>query len=421
MYTSHPPENELRGVRPQHLADAPRHVHQISYISLIDIHDTISGIATVVNHLDPDYVAFFATGGIPICVPVMRHLNDAGCRRLVAGDVFHMFPGLAWEGVIKGVSAADYFSREMGMLIAGLSHARAATIVVIDTTNSGNAVNLAVKGVVDAATEGGAGPINLYVIGVVNRDRAQAQPPEGRCEVTSQKGNVNIITPALWMPEGALREREFARFASIAGYSSVTVQISYWIVDKLFTEDKAELIGAAAIRESLGIEADDTAGRLEINFPSGRTIMGTGLDTVGKRLINLLANRRDSLGWRCLERTNSLPPVAEEDQEFGQESRYWSEGGLRLIEMNEDPTATLTYLLGKPGLLTGVEIYWLRVQVPFPEVAVPKVVAAMRRAAPDDELNVEAIAFLRKAFPQATAPETSNVREWWLNRIDKLR
>lgn len=70
MYTPHPAGNRIVHVSPERLAKAARRVHQINYVSLVQVHQAIGEIAQIIADLNPSLVIFFATGGIPIVFPV---------------------------------------------------------------------------------------------------------------------------------------------------------------------------------------------------------------------------------------------------------------------------------------------------------------------------------------------------------------
>jgi hypothetical protein len=132
------------------------------------VHSTIAELAKAVVDLRPDLLFFFATGGIPIAFPIMKYLaGELDCSE--QQTLFHMFPGLAWGGTINGLNSFDYFQAEAVNLIqTRVTSKQTLRIALIDTTNTGNAINRAVQAI--SAVLSGAKVIQgeVYIIGVLN-------------------------------------------------------------------------------------------------------------------------------------------------------------------------------------------------------------------------------------------------------------
>ncbi len=154
MYTPHPDRIRFPSILPAHIANAPDHTYMIDYVNLVDMHDTITELATLLSDVDPRCVLFFATGGYPVALPILHRLCDSGHARLTSGSVFQMFPWLAWPGHIDGLSAMEYMARELEPFLRAEAYGK-GPIVAIDTTNVGNAVNAAVKAILAACERAG--------------------------------------------------------------------------------------------------------------------------------------------------------------------------------------------------------------------------------------------------------------------------
>jgi hypothetical protein len=440
MYTPHPPGNRIGYVSPARLAEASRRIYRITYASLVDVYETIREITRLVAELEPALVVFFATGGIPIVFPIMRHLSASGRRDLTDGSVFHMLPGLAWDGQIEGQGPQEYFDGEVAPLLARIrERGERCRIVAVDTTNSGNAVNLAVGALMNACARAGLADVDVRVIGVVNVSGAADEAAPNRTALRLADGNeIFVLTPAGYEPTRQLQERQFIEFRPRAAGDAMpahggpsSLMIGYWGIDELFTEDNADLLGIAAVQDRLGVDTTGAPGRMEITFENGRVKAETGLAAVGNRLLSLLSNERDSIPWMLLARADALAPESEEERAFRETTALDRDAGLSLIEMNQNPAATLDHLLKVPALLRPIEIYWLATLAEPPVEATARVVAALRRARAggsdaDDQTIVEAARFLRRAYPEAAAGELRSedwaaVQVWWLETYGRLR
>jgi hypothetical protein len=434
MYTPHPAGNYIRQVSPERLAEAGSHVHQIRYEALLDIHDIIWSLANVLRNINPCLVFFFATGGIPIVFPLMRALAHTGALDLVDGRVFHMFPGLAWDGHIDAIRPPEYFSREsVPLLRAAAEYNRPIRLVAIDTTNTGNAVNLAVKAIQNASTDAGPLQVDAYIVGIVNGLRATrldgytvpVRLPDGT--------DIFVLPPKDCTPTQMLVSRRFVKFSipDTPQTDVLNLQIAYWVADQLFTEDKAELLGIAAAHKYLAVDATGMPGRMEITFANGRRSIESGLSAVGTRLLYLLENNRTSIAWRNLDKMHLMPAQTEEEQRHREETALENDAFMSLLEMTHQPQTTLQHLLSVKALLRPVQIFWLAQQDPFPHEAIPRVIAALRNAVPgrsddDDQTVVEAAAFLRRAYTHTLISEpksnaNADVREFWLAIHQKIR
>jgi hypothetical protein len=399
----------------------------------LDIHETISTLAGTVRNLSPQLVFFFATGGIPIVFPLMRRLADLDAGDLIDGHVFHMFPGLAWDGNIDGQRPNDYFRNEVAPLLREtVRQGLRPKIVSIDTTYSGNAVNLAVHAIVDACASAGVSGADVHVMGVVNASRAAHRREANRVPLLLRDGSdIFVLPPGGYTPTGPLGPGSFVRFTSAGSALGhlVDLKIGYWVVPDLFTEDNAELLGIAAVHSHLGVDTTGTPGRMEISFTNGRISVETGLSAVGSRLLQLLGADRTSTAWQVLEQTHNLGFETEEERDFRETTALDHDGLLSIFEMDHCPEATLEYLLSEKAPLRPVQINWLAQHDPFPAALTPRVVAALRQAVvgsrdEDNQTVLEAAQFLRRAYPEDVLSEPpgshcAELQAWWLSIATK--
>ena len=284
MYTAHPDMNRYPSLILEHVADATERVHIIEYAHLVEMYDVVSELTALVAEINPRCVLFFATGGYPVAMPLLHRLYDAGHLHLVNGSVFHMFPGLSWPGSIDGLRPETYLAHELEPVLCAASPHGGNAIVAIDTTNSGNAVNLAVKAISAACDRAGVEDAEVCVIGIVNGERAAKENDGCRillATVHDPAQGVYVIPPSGYTPEEPVRSRRLARFTSPVDRLP-EVRIGYWLVDKIFTEDVAELIGADAVRESLGVKGAGGAGRLLIRYNDKVASENTGYDSIAR-------------------------------------------------------------------------------------------------------------------------------------------
>ena len=422
MYTAHPEQNQYPSLIPTHFADATERVHTIEYAHLVEMHDAISDLAALLAEIRPRCVLFFATGGYPVVMPLLHRLQEAGQHDLVTGSVFHMFPGLSWDGSTGGLEPEAFLAQELEPVLRAPSQHGGKAIVAIDTTNSGNAVNLAVKAIATACERAGVSNPDVCVVGLVNREKAPKADDGGRIFLASAEDladGIYILTPSGFTPEEPVKSHCLTRFTS-PDERLPEVRIGYWLVDKIFTEDVAELIGADAVRETLGVKSVGGAGRLVIRFNEKETTQITGYNSIARHLMALLRLPRDSGQWNQIERNREYAEEPVEDEELRGLARESTETFFRLFELKGSPAESAAYLLTVNRLSTEDEIRWLADHLPHTIAANPKVIAAMRKAK-DEGLVDAAIKFLRMGNPDLAASEPAGLdlekaREWWIVR-----
>jgi hypothetical protein len=168
LYTAHPSVNRLRSVGPIGLWKARLNVLALDYKEVLSIRDAIWALVDHVTRSKPDFIPFFATGSIPYVFPLMQNLSDIQQEELLDGSRFHMFPGLLWGGRIDHMNSEEFFIHEAEPILHALASKREPIkILSIDTTNTGNAVNKAIKAVVAVSCPHPS--IRQYVYGSVSR------------------------------------------------------------------------------------------------------------------------------------------------------------------------------------------------------------------------------------------------------------
>lgn len=423
-YTPHPATNRYPSLFPKHLADAPKRTHTIQFAHLVEMHDVLTEIEAMLVRLNPRCVLFFATGGYPVVFPLLERLRQAGRHHLLDGRVFHMFPGLSWERAIDGLRPEPYLARELEPILRGPSPTGGDAIVAIDTTNSGNAVNLAVKAIHAACERAALVDSEIHVLGIVNGEKADKEDSAERMLLRSAADpnrGVYVLAPSGFAPTGDVVSGTLTEFVSKPG-GLLSIRIAYWLVDKLFTEDVLDLIGAAAIRDKLGVKS---AGRLVIRYNEKVATRETGYGTIATRLMALLSASRDSGKWALLERNHEYAQNPVKDEELLRAANESTRMAFRILELNRDPAAAIEHIVGKAsGLPDGDTVRWMADHLPAAVKAAPKVLAAIRKADADDWLIEAALVFLHRAYSEIAAtgppiPDQRQACEWWIGRLGK--
>lgn len=425
MYQPHPDRDTLYAGIPPNLVTATENVQPIRFDDLLEMRQVVWDLAEFIVTWKPDLIPFFATGGIPYLIPVMHVLERANQHAFLDGKHFHLFPGLSWGGVIEGHDSESFFATTFGEIIRKkLGADDELRILVIDTTNSGNAVNKAVAACQRAITASGASHsrLTLRVIGVVNTSHAEAQAPAAAKSFVAGAGRTTyVLTPSGYSAPSPLLDRQFTVFSPAIPGQGFPFELAYWLTGNIPTEDKAELIGVEAVHESLSTVSEPKAGRLKIVYGNGETQQGTGLGPLHGRLISLLSMPLDTLPWEKMQAIHNLPPLTDEDRESLAEIKELSEGGLRLFELqpmgllsrrNADPADVVEGLVKAKRLLTDVEVYWLGTLTPPPRRIAGKVRASLKKGSCTPG---EALKYFRCAFPELLSddPGGDASAAWW--------
>jgi hypothetical protein len=383
MYQPHSNRDTLFAGKPSNLVAATQNIQTIHFDDLEEMHKLVWDLAEYVADWKPDLIPFFATGGIPYLIPVMHVLEKKGQRAYLDGQHFHLFPGLTWSGTIEGKGPETFFASSFGEVIRKSLESGPLKVLVIDTTNSGNAVNKAAAACQKAfeASGASASTISLKIIGIVNTSHAEAKrsSPEKRI-VTGANRTSYVLTPSSFFPSSALLDRQFRLFSPLVPGAGFSFEVAYWLAGNVPTEDRAELIGVEAVHELLSTTSKPRAGRLKIVYGNGEDQQGTGLGNLFGRLISFLSMSLDAWQWEKMREINSLPPQTPEDRKGVAGVKELSEGGLRLFElkaMNADDA--IDELLKLPRLLLDVEVYWLGTIDPPPNRLASKVCASLEK------------------------------------------
>jgi len=162
--------------------------------------------------------------------------------------------------------------------------------------------------------------------------------------------------------------------------------LSYWVLDRLLTEDKAALVGATSIHHMLAVKTDSSAGRLLIAFDNGTSIQVANAGTVGKQLSGLLTLKADHPVWVNLDE-HSRMPLADHSS-YGDFADLQTEA-LQSFEIDEDVDALAGIRVKKAGLLTAAEI-WALAEARCFDAQTRAMVRAAQRQAKTDSLVHEA-------------------------------
>jgi hypothetical protein len=356
LYQSHPAENILQSVIPANLWNARINVLPIPYSDLKSIRSVIRRLVKFINGSEPDLVLFFATGSLPYVLPAINMLGVTQGEVLLERTVFHMFPGLAWSGRIDGHSSEDFFISEVLLLLQQIhSSSKIPKILCVDTTNTGNAVNKvlkAMRGVCNRFPR----ELEVNVIGIVNGADAIATANDQISIEYGEASIAHVIRPGEIVLPDRVRTYDFSELHWIPERNSSRFFLSYWVLDRLLTEDKAALVGATSIHERLAVGPDSSAGRLLITFDNGTSMHVASMGTVGKQLSGLLILKEDSPLWGQFDEHSRIPPADRSPDGDLEDLRTEA---LQSFEIDEDVSALAGIMAKKVGLLTAAEIWAL--------------------------------------------------------------
>ena len=414
MYTVHPDSSALDSAMPVQLAEAARNVYDIQYESMRAMRDTVFRLATLVQSFRPTLVPFFATGAIPYVLPAMHRLADVGEMDFLNGDIFHMFPGLAWSSSQLGATGQKVFADVFPPLLKDQGRHR---VLCVDTTGVGNAVNAAVGALLEACASANAAA-DVRVVGIVNGVKSGRAP--GREPVNGANGPVaHVLVPRGLSHAEPLQESEFQPFTGQSVPKNVTLRVAYWCATEIPTEDRAELIGAVSLREELQIGGLKAAGRIRMVSSNGEAPQETGLDSVAKRFSNALSKDDSSMFWTWANRSAALPPASPDTVRMRDEVRWATEGCLRLFELRHDNDA-VEHLKLQTTTYGGAEITLLTEKGEFGQPFLGRVRHALSQAQPDDWRLIDVAAtYLSRAMPEIARSlpkglQPSEVQTWWI-------
>jgi len=236
--------------------------------------------------------------------------------------------------------------------------------------------------------------------------------------------------------DDALLDRQPARFVRNDGNDLFDLDITFWSVEAIPTEDRAELIGAHARKDILGIEPEDMVGRLTVEFANGYSPSGTGGGTLGSKILTWLGKSEDQYPWCKWIETAKAAPVQEHEQADYEEGRRQSLGGLRIYELlhaGGTVADVVDGLLRKPALLEDAEVYCLKrcayaefkktgvAPTCVPPVLLRKVIATARKVpdAVDDALALLQVCNLELAADEPSEDDAELRLEWWDQQIHR--
>lgn len=418
MYQPHPDKENLFSSIPPDLVEATQNDQPIRFDDLSEMHELVWELATFITDWQPDLLPFFATGGIPYIFPVMRVLERQKQHALIDGHHFHLYQGLAWRA-----DSEEIFATSFADVLRSQRCEDRIRVLVIDTTNSGNAVNNAVSACQLTLEKSGLSPdsIALRIIGIVNSSHSQAQTlSTNKALITGADRVAHVLTPSGIRCPSRFEDRQFAHVVPESNEAGFPFELAYWLAGSIPTEDRAELIGVQAMHETLDTKGISKSGRLKIVYGNNEVQQGTGMGHLPGRLISLLSLPLDAWRWDKMRAINELPPLDETEMEELAEVKELSDGGLRLFElMSTDQDKAVDGLLRISRPLMDVEVYWLGTVQPPPKRIASKVCATLERGCCT---SVEALKYFRRTFPDLVASEPSkeSLPQWWFNTVRSM-
>jgi hypothetical protein len=432
MYTPHPAQSRLTAFVPSSLVRAAQNDVTVKFSELLEMRRVIEQMAGDLQAARPDLVPFFATGGIPFMIPVMHVLYDRKNYSLVDGRHFHMFPGLSWDGKLDGVDSETYFATEFGRLIIGATHGDGSVrIWTMDATFTGNAIRKLLTALHRTFHElpTPKPKASVSLLAVIDASRAHRKPKEESVPLHSPLGTFYLKNPAEFSPVGDLNDRQPVRFSRNAGDDLFDLTVEYRVVTTIPTEDRYELIGAIAKKETLCVAPNHQVGRLTVEYDNGQSESGTGGNGIGSNILTYLGNTEDRLPWRQWLNVAALPQVSEHERENYEETKVLSHAGLRVFELLGAPTEeALEGLLEQRGLLDGVEVYCLKehalqnfkenggaLPTEFRDKLLRKVLASARAdaSAVADALDLFRVCRLDKVSGEPYQQSDQELLAWW--------
>jgi hypothetical protein len=439
MYTPHPVESRLPAFVPPFLVRAAENDVAVAFNELLEMRRVIEQIAGDLESAQPDLIPFFATGGIPFMFPAMHALADRRSYGLIDGRHFHMFPGLSWNGKLDGVDSETYFASEFGNLITSATHEDGSLrIWTMDATLTGNAVRKLLNALHRTFLELPTRPpkASVSLLAIIDASRADRKAKDDKIPLDFPLGTLYLKRPADHSPAGELKDRQPVLFFRNSGDDLFDLTVEFRVISTIPTEDRAELIGAVAKKDALGVAPEQQVGRLTLQFENGYSPSGTGGNSIGSNILAYLSNTEDRLPWREWLRTAALPPIGEEEREGYEEARSGTRDGLRIFELMRARTEEVVRgLLSKRSLLESVEVYCLKEHALrqlsdhggvqpnyFPGKLLRKVLASSTRA--DNRAITDALTLFRVCHPDKVPAEPNERGErellkWWGTQLGR--
>ena len=435
MYTPHPDELQLKFGAPAPLVEATGNDYSLDFDDLLAMRRMIAQLADDIEDFSPDFVPFFATGGIPYVFPLMHVLEQRKRRDLIDGNHFHMFPGLSWSGKEVDQNGGEFFAAEFAKLISCFDHSGSPLrLWTVDATFTGNAVRCAMNSIYDSFARVSVPPAaTVHIVGVIDCERAKKEPKDDLLRLVTPFGDRYVECPADFEPQAELRDGEPVQFIRKDGKDLFELSVTFRCAPTIPTEDRAELIGAHANHSVLGMDAESVRARLTVKFSNGYETAGTGGGGVARSILNWLSKTEDRPPWAKFIEISKQPALNDEELESLAEWQAETGGGLSIFEAMESADGEIiTAYMGKKQLLAGVEIYNLKElvyrQFGLNGVEPTGVLNNLLRkvissALAEPSSHNDALALLRACKIQDAVDEpdlsTGEALEWWKNRIPR--
>jgi hypothetical protein len=438
MYTPHPAQSRLPAFVPPSLVRAAELDVSVNFNELLEMRRVIEQMAGDLEAAQADLIPFFATGGIPFLFPAMHVLYDRKVYSLVDGSHFHMFPGLSWNGKLDGVDSETFFATEFGSLITAATHEDGSIhIWTMDATFTGNAVRKLITALHRAFRALTTRPpkATVSLLAIIDASRAHRAAKDDNIPLHSPLGNFYLKRPAEYSPAGQLEDRQPVRFVRNRGEELFSLTVEYRVINAIPTEDRAELIGAVAKKETLGVAPEHRVGRLTLHFDNGYSPSGTGGNGIGSNILNYLSRTEDRIPWVQWLNVAALPLLGEDEKQNYDDAKSLTRAGLRMFELMPELTEDVAEgLLLKSGLLDGPELFCLKKHALrqftdnggveptcFPGKLLRKVLASAKA---DKDLVLDALALFRVCRPDKVPEEPyqrsdEEMLKWWDNELDR--
>lgn len=205
--------------------------------------------------------------------------------------------------------------------------------------------------------------VSISIVAVIDASRANTVPNDQNLPLETPFGTVYLERPKDFEPLSDLKDRQRCQFQRTDGGDLFQVDITFWTLPVIPTEDRAELIGAHAKKNVLGITAKNQIGRLAVEFANGYSPSGTGGGSLASKILNWLSKSENQLPWKKWIELARSEPVRDEEREDYEEGKRQTTAGLRIWELLTSGPSTadvVNGLLKQQGLLQDVEVYCLK-------------------------------------------------------------
>ena len=316
-YTPHPPKNKFKAFTPSSLIEASQSTFILNYEDLLEMRQIVEVIANELASSEPDLIPFFATGGIPFIFPAMEILSKSNHEQLIDGKHIHLFPGLSWNGKYENMNSENYFKSEFKQLIKNhFKHNSRLHIWSVDASFTGNAINKLIKVIhqllsdLDTKTQN----TTVSIVAIIDASRAPLREFVNSMALESEHGTFFLKKPSEFSGTEELVDNKYINFSCIDGEDAFELRIKFIVASTIISEDRAELIGAEASKNFLGISQVNHISHPKIIFDNGHQTSGTGGSSLGLNFLNWLSTSQDLFPWSRWRDISLREPISEIDK-----------------------------------------------------------------------------------------------------------